>query len=560
MSFARQEIASIQSRLDDGSASREQLTSALHAASIKVAGLPANDATRRLQDSLDALRLKVAAAPVATPGESIDAPVPPGPALASSPDQAASLGDEVSFKTLKIRPPIGAVLDLAAADSPSPSLGYSFSGGKVLFTSTPQSDAKQKQPWVRTRSFMAEVLGTYSINATSGNAVVSYGTLNGMPVTDVTVRPTSDASSRREILAIFEDGVWVTATAEGIDAASFAVAEASALTMRPAAGEPGVDPLAPDRVAARLTDDPEDAAEILAREGPAAETAIIAHVHDPGVNARRAAVRLLGGIDNDRARQELIELAKSNDGFVVDEAKSALRKLSPQSDDVADALLDVESDDATRQKQGLHRLADATADASRRPKVAAALEKFTIDGPPGGDYEAVGDALAVWATPDTVPTLVPLVAGAETDVARRDDAMDVLAKLHDKRPIKNICRWLISGDAHAKSALIAFGPIAEADVIKLLSNTDPSVRRQASDILEQIGGKRSVAALARFEEDRRDLAVSAAAKSATLAIQERLASGANGAAPGDVAPPKPPATPLTNPLPKKTDVFDDMPN
>jgi hypothetical protein len=129
-------------------------------------------------------------------------------------------------------------------------------------------------------------------------------------------------------------------------------------------------------------------------------------------------------------------------------------------------------------------------------------------------------ALAVWATPEQVPTLITMLD--DPDINTRNEVLDVLGKLRDPRSVKAVvrCYLPIQTRWHGERALWELGPLAEKEVLKLLDDKDRNVRADACRMLEKIGTRESVPAL-RAASAQGDFILKVAADNALRAIQAR---------------------------------------
>jgi hypothetical protein len=140
------------------------------------------------------------------------------------------------------------------------------------------------------------------------------------------------------------------------------------------------------------------------------------------------------------------------------------------------------------------------------------------------DAGLLGDALAVWQTPGTIPSLLPLLNDDPMLSTGRKGVMMALAHTKDKRAVFPICRWLINDTANAKAALIEMGPAAEFELDKLLSYKEPKVRDTAVQILNQTGTAKSLKPLDNFIYDYKKFPLEVTiAEGAIEAIKDRIA-------------------------------------
>jgi HEAT repeat protein len=166
------------------------------------------------------------------------------------------------------------------------------------------------------------------------------------------------------------------------------------------------------------------------------------------------------------------------------------------------------------------RLAKVYPAEHRREEVARALEPAATNGDIIVRPNAVR-ALAVWATPDSVPALIKVLDDQAPQC--RAEAMTGLAALKDERGAAAVAKRLAdhSDRANARQALEAMGPVAEKPVAALLTHPDHLVRREACDILKTIGTSESVAALQTVAGQDKSPPVQRAAQEALQAIAAR---------------------------------------
>ncbi len=128
--------------------------------------------------------------------------------------------------------------------------------------------------------------------------------------------------------------------------------------------------------------------------------------------------------------------------------------------------------------------------------------------------------MAVWAGNSTVPRLLRLL-DENASQSERDAAMQVFAKLKDERSVFPVIRWIIKDTDNVTKTLIEMGPVAEAEVVKLLRERSPSVRTAAARILQEIGTVKSLAGPRRASQDPRDYGAAAAAQVALDIVTDR---------------------------------------
>jgi hypothetical protein len=158
------------------------------------------------------------------------------------------------------------------------------------------------------------------------------------------------------------------------------------------------------------------------------------------------------------------------------------------------ALADVtDQRDISKHHWGAAKLAELKPNApgrdpAVRPVVAARLAELALSDSPFGRGEAV-QALQLWATPKEIPALVRCF--------REGGLRDRAAK-----------------------ALIMLGPVAEKDVLPLMTDQDIGIRESAIDVLKEIGTEQSLPALQRIA-DGNDGFTKRRARDAVAAIRGR---------------------------------------
>ncbi len=128
---------------------------------------------------------------------------------------------------------------------------------------------------------------------------------------------------------------------------------------------------------------------------------------------------------------------------------------------------------------------------------AAIAQKLTamLETTGGFTWKAVVRALTVWATPEEIPALIRILNDGDT--VTRLDILRVIGKFRDEGAVAPVVQCLQDPICRfeAERALRQMGTIAEKNVLHLLSNPDPIVRRTVVGILKDIGTNESVPAL-----------------------------------------------------------------
>jgi hypothetical protein len=189
--------------------------------------------------------------------------------------------------------------------------------------------------------------------------------------------------------------------------------------------------------------------------------------------------------------------------------------------DLDKALADLTAPNGFTVRGAANRLAKVYPAEARRAEVARALEPLATNRD-ASVRQAGAHALAVWATPDSVPTLIKLLSDPHPGC--RAEAMNALAALKDERGAALVVQRLtdFADRGHARQALEAMGPIAEKPVLALLANPDGQTRVEACNVLKTIGTLESVAELEKAVLRDKDPRVKRAAQDALKAIQARF--------------------------------------
>jgi hypothetical protein len=182
------------------------------------------------------------------------------------------------------------------------------------------------------------------------------------------------------------------------------------------------------------------------------------------------------------------------------------------------ALADLRSTDPGRRRTAAARLA-RTPPSGQQATVARDLARLVQDRDAGVKLAAV-EALGTWGTADSESLLVPLTGAYSGEL--RWAAIEALAKLGDDRGAAAIAdRLKEPGDREeAGRVLRGMGAKAEKAVIGSLRSPDPAVRREACQLLEQIGTKESATPLEKATHDP-DEGVRRAAEAALKTVRGR---------------------------------------
>jgi len=180
---------------------------------------------------------------------------------------------------------------------------------------------------------------------------------------------------------------------------------------------------------------------------------------------------------------------------------AALRPAPPATESDAEkklyqVLLDLQQAEGNWNKQfiALGALSAMKPIEARREEVAAILQPWLTSENSSLQTSALR-AVGVWGTKQNVPTLLKLLEGQ--DISLRLYTIRALGNIPDERAVKALVDLVkdASDRTHAAQALRAIGPVAEEAVIELLEHEDHQVRYEACNVLGEIGGDKSIAAL-----------------------------------------------------------------
>jgi hypothetical protein len=165
---------------------------------------------------------------------------------------------------------------------------------------------------------------------------------------------------------------------------------------------------------------------------------------------------------------------------------------------VSAIIRDVTSDNDVVRSRALDRLARSSPDPAHHDRVVKALEPLLVD-PAATTRASAVKALAAWANPDDIPTLISALE--DQDVGVRRAAIQALGRIKDERTVEPVARLMADSNASvhndAVRALRQMGSIAEAEVVKYVDSNDVRTRERACQVLQIIGTKKSIRALTR---------------------------------------------------------------
>jgi hypothetical protein len=166
----------------------------------------------------------------------------------------------------------------------------------------------------------------------------------------------------------------------------------------------------------------------------------------------------------------------------------------PPADETTGLLRDLGSEEASRRRVALVRLAAAEKPDGKRPQVARRAQELLRDP----DYFIRNQAarvLKVWGSPANVPAMIAALDDENAPV--RWALIEALEATGDPRAIEVLVR-LVREDRErffASQALKRMGPRVERTVLALLAEKDDAVRTEACRILTDVGTAASLPAL-----------------------------------------------------------------
>jgi S1-C subfamily serine protease/HEAT repeat protein len=255
-----------------------------------------------------------------------------------------------------------------------------------------------------------------------------------------------------------------------------------------------------EALVARLpTRDGSHAAAALESMGASAEKAVLAHLADKDPETHHEVINVIKAIGTAASLPALDELAPS-DPRARQAAQVIRERLPLRADEWPQAMEDLKSNNINRSSRALRRLAYTPPVEDRRAEVFTQLESL-CENNPEQDTEAKKSlrvkALARWGGKAAVPALVREVQRGYPQFA--DEAINALVELKDEAAAAAVVKWVgpLDHDRRAAQALMAMGPVAEKSVIPLLGHADPQFAAEACWILAEIGGRDSIAPLAK---------------------------------------------------------------
>jgi hypothetical protein len=157
------------------------------------------------------------------------------------------------------------------------------------------------------------------------------------------------------------------------------------------------------------------------------------------------------------------------------------------------ALADIDSQDTQISRVAAENLAKMAPNEHR----ALVAKRLAAHVPHENVFtdKAMVSALAVWATPEEVPTLIGVVEAKKS--LARDKAIESLGNLKDQRAVGPLVRaFRDAGVRNATGqALRQIGPAAENEVLALLNDKKGFMQKDVINLLKDIGTQISVPAL-----------------------------------------------------------------
>jgi hypothetical protein len=208
------------------------------------------------------------------------------------------------------------------------------------------------------------------------------------------------------------------------------------------------------------------------------------------------------------------EIARQAEG--VEKARiDAAERIRKELDAIAEKL---KSGNPRKAREAAGRLISSEPGKGDR-RIAELLHEAVRSGDRSSRTE-FGRALVRWATAEQAEMLLDLID--EPDQLLRHSAFDRLGQLRFEKAIPALAARLSDERDvwKVKASLKNFGPTAEPAVIEALRSDDRSARREAVNLLREIGTGKCLPALREATKDS-DFTIRQAAEGAIRAIQER---------------------------------------
>jgi HEAT repeat protein len=270
-----------------------------------------------------------------------------------------------------------------------------------------------------------------------------------------------------------------------------------------------------------------EAANCLAKMGPAAEKTLLEYLKHTDKDVQREAARVFAQVATRQSTPALLEYLEGPD---ADLAKASLQILAK--------LKDPKAIEPVARLLGNKALAHEAA--RMLIETGPAAEKAVIAVAKSGDQEALSGAMTVLdkiGTAECIPVVIQAAASNDTQAAWA--AFRILERVKDERSIVPMAELLVSihHRHHAANVLKAIGPPAEDIMLKGLKLRDTQVVRECLAILGAIGTEKSLRPIKALRSRDRWVIDSARQAYAAIAARSGFAQGGfdtdGGAAPAD---------------------------
>jgi hypothetical protein len=190
-------------------------------------------------------------------------------------------------------------------------------------------------------------------------------------------------------------------------------------------------------------------------------------------------------------------------------------------DEIAKALDDLKSNSLFTRKGACEKLRRTPVDAKRRDEVAKALVNTVKNDTDHFTRMEACAAAGVWGNSETVTDLTLVVAG-EKNVFVQRAAIDALGELRDERAAPTLVTAFVNFHLreNAGNALKKIGSPAEKSVYVLLTQNDGFLRRDACNLLKEIGTRDSIPILQTLLKRDRDAFARQAAQEALITLAQ----------------------------------------
>lgn len=189
----------------------------------------------------------------------------------------------------------------------------------------------------------------------------------------------------------------------------------------------------------------------------------------------------------------------ANDGFDVNPPPMEAPPEKPLPPNVTgdnaidQALADLQSGDNKLVRAAADNLARMKPDVNQMVVAERLAEQ--VRNPDTLAQRAVVHALVVWSSANEVPVLLQIMD--ETKGPTRKAAFDAVARFNDPRAAAAIVRYFRENPTHpeARAAVVQQGTGAENELLPLLNDKSPIVKRETVKLLKDVGTRQSVLAL-----------------------------------------------------------------